>query len=153
MKVAFTGTREGLTTAQRDAFEQHFIRLGVTHFHHGACIGADAEVAAWVISARMPQPPNSAIRPLPVWCKVHAHPSDLYGMTFHEVIELGDFSYPPKPPLNRNRDIVDACDVLVACPQGPERQRSGTWATIRYARKLRKKVVICWPDGQVTEEN
>jgi outer membrane protein insertion porin family len=55
-------------------------------------------------------------------------------------------------PLDRNRAIVDSCDVLIACPKGPEEQRSGTWATVRYARKQKKRIVIIWPDGEVTEE-
>jgi hypothetical protein len=37
-------------------------------------------------------------------------------------------------------------------PSGPERLRSGTWATVRYARKLRKPITILWANGEVTEE-
>jgi predicted Rossmann fold nucleotide-binding protein DprA/Smf involved in DNA uptake len=59
------------------------------------------------------------------------------------------------PPLVRNRIIVDGCDVLLAAPSGAERDnpRSGTWMTVRYARKRRKRIVIVWPDGTTTEEN
>jgi len=54
----------------------------------------------------------------------------------------------PKPPLVRNRDIVDECDLLVACPGSDhEELRSGTWACIRYARKVKRKTIIIWPDG------
>lgn len=56
---------------------------------------------------------------------------------------------PVKKPLDRNRDIVEAAEVLIACPDGPERQRSGTWATIRHALRVGKPVVIVWPDGRV----
>jgi hypothetical protein len=45
-----------------------------------------------------------------------------------------------------------AAAMLAACPKGPEERRSGTWATVRYARKTGKPVVIFWPDGTVTEE-
>ena len=31
--------------------------------------------------------------------------------------------------------------------------RSGTWATIRYARKKSKKVMLIFPDGTMTKEN
>jgi hypothetical protein len=153
MKVGFTGTREGLTPAQRDSFEQHFIRLGATHFHHGACVGADAEVAVWVATARMPQPASSAVRPLRVWCVIHAHPSNTPGMTEPQAVNLADYVYLPMRPLDRNRNIVDETETLIACPKGEEEIRSGTWYTVRYARRLKRKVVICWPDGQVTEEN
>lgn len=51
---------------------------------------------------------------------------------------------PSKPPLERNKDIVDMCDILIAVPIDPEveEKRSGTWATIRYCRKKGKKIVI-----------
>ena len=51
----------------------------------------------------------------------------------------------PKPYLDRNRDIVDACEVLLATPDGPERLRSGTWSTVRYARKIGKPVEVRLP--------
>lgn len=48
-----------------------------------------------------------------------------------------------KPFIKRNHDIVDACDVLIACPEtNKEVQRSGTGATIRYARKQGKKIEL-----------
>jgi hypothetical protein len=53
----------------------------------------------------------------------------------------------------RNHRIVDMTRVLVACPDGEERQHSGTWATVRYARKRGKWIIIVYPDGTVREEN
>ena len=47
----------------------------------------------------------------------------------------------------------DETDMLVACPKGPEEVRSGTWSTVRFARKRGKRIVIIMPDGTVTEEN
>lgn len=38
-------------------------------------------------------------------------------------------------PLQRDREIVAAVSLLIAAPSGDlERLRSGTWATVRYAR-------------------
>jgi hypothetical protein len=55
--------------------------------------------------------------------------------------------------LQRNRNIVDAVQVMIACPRGFEEElRSGTWATIRYARKVGRKLYIIYPDGRVDEE-
>lgn len=69
-------------------------------------------------------------------------------MVDRDALALADVVHEPRPPLERNRDVVDASDVLLACPGGmAEEQRSGTWATIRYARKAGKPVVIVWPDG------
>lgn len=57
-----------------------------------------------------------------------------------------NIEYPVKPPLKRNYDIVDACDILLAAPRTlTEELRSGTWATIRYARKTGKKYLILAP--------
>lgn len=53
-------------------------------------------------------------------------------------------------PTDRNRAIVDGCEVLIACPREPsEEPRSGTWATIRYARTVSRAVVVVYPDGSV----
>jgi hypothetical protein len=57
--------------------------------------------------------------------------------------------WPEREYIARNHDIVDASAVLVATPRDwYEEQRSGTWATIRYARAQRKAVIIVWPDGR-----
>ena len=48
--------------------------------------------------------------------------------------------------------LVDACEVLLATPKGPEKLRSGTWATVRYARKVGKRIVIIEPDGKQVEQ-
>lgn len=46
-------------------------------------------------------------------------------------------------PLRRNRDIVAACDILIAAPEtDTEERRSGTWSTIRYARTKGIPVVM-----------
>lgn len=59
----------------------------------------------------------------------------------------------PLPYMERNRAIVDASDVLIACPYEivePEFGRSGTWSTIRYALTIPNfPVVIIWPNGRV----
>lgn len=55
----------------------------------------------------------------------------------------GDVCNTAKPYLERNNDIVKNSDVLVACPASKtEVLRSGTWATIRKARKAKIEVFI-----------
>ena len=62
--------------------------------------------------------------------------------------------YAEKRYLERNRDIVDACDILIACPRTlKEELRSGTWATVRYARKVGKPVAILWNNGKYDYED
>lgn len=53
-----------------------------------------------------------------------------------------------KEYLDRNHDIVDCSDILITCPkEDVEQLRSGTWATIRYAKKSNKKTIIIYPSG------
>lgn len=57
-----------------------------------------------------------------------------------------------KPPLIRNKDIVNESDILIAAPNSfKELLGSGTWATVRYARKNNKKIYIIYLDGNVVE--
>ena len=61
-----------------------------------------------------------------------------------------DFILPTKDYLERNQDIVDSCDILIAFPATEtEDLRSGTWATIRYARKQNKKIIIINTNGKI----
>jgi hypothetical protein len=39
--------------------------------------------------------------------------------------------------------------VIAAPMSSAEILRSGTWATIRYARKAGKPVLIIWPNGEL----
>lgn len=128
--VGFTGTRKGMSRGQRDALltflkgaNQSRKFLGAV-LHHGDCVGADAEaneVADSLGMCTVIHPPENPKHR--AWC------------------EADEYRY-RKPYLERNRDIVDECDFLVAAPGGKERRRSGTWATVRYARKQGKQVVI-----------
>jgi hypothetical protein len=57
---------------------------------------------------------------------------------------------PTISPHDRNRAIVDASDLLIACPPvAVEEPRSRTWVAIRYARRVGKMVMIVYPDGTV----
>jgi len=137
MILGFTGTRNGMTAAQKDAIIE-FLRLNTPEMAlHGDCIGADASFH-WL---------------LPKTTQVLIHP----GGGLDHPLRAGcaaSVIHPVKPFLERNHDIVDACDHLLACPgETTEQTRSGTWATIRFARKVGKPLTIVWLDGTVTKEN
>lgn len=142
MKVGFTGTRDGMTDEQRRAFIAWAKTAGATEFHHGCCLGADADAVDVFLSAA----DLGFSRPLIV-----AHQPAKKAMLSDESLWSSDVMKPPLDYLVRNRNIVDDSDILVACPKGPEEQRSGTWSTVRYARKQGKRVLIFWPDGNVTK--
>lgn len=137
MRIGFTGTREGITAAQRGAFAA--LVVAPDEFHHGCCFGAD-EWAAIMVYDTSP------------FTRVIGHPSNIKSMTSEPALARCHEIHDPKPPLERNRAIVDACETLIACPKGmAEEQRSGTWATVRHARKRGKQILIVWPDGTVTD--
>jgi hypothetical protein len=102
--------------------------VDIEEVHHGDCVGADAQFhelarAKGLISIAHP-PTDSKYR---AFCK--------------DGTQLA-----PKPYLERNHDIVNACDVLIVCPkERTEVLRSGTWATYRYGRKQGKKVKLILP--------
>jgi hypothetical protein len=57
---------------------------------------------------------------------------------------------PERTYLERNKDIVRESASLIAAPlQAEEQQRSGTWSTVRFARKIGKPVFLILPDGTV----
>lgn len=140
MKVGFTGTREETTTEQFHALCEWMKRQsGVAEFHHGCCVGADSD--AW----------EAAVEHLK-GAKVVAHPPTNKSLVSESAIEFADEVRDAKPYLCRNADIVNEADMILACPKGPEEQRSGTWSTIRYGRKLGRRIVIVYPDGSIVEE-
>ena len=100
-------------------------------FHHGDCVGADALA-------------HSLIREMPWWHVVIHPPLNPKHRAFCQGVLRT-----PKTFLARNHDIVDESDILVACPyQAEEVLRSGTWATVRYARKKSKPVILVLPSGR-----
>lgn len=123
----FTGTREGMTFRQRTALLE-IIQKDDTLLH-GCCIGADAQAQYIAKHSK--------------GAFTIGYPCDIESMRSHCD---DDRTNDPKPPLERNKDIVDACIVLIAAPKTmQEEQRSGTWSTVRYARKHSKPTIILEP--------
>lgn len=135
MKIGFTGTRKGLTPKQKEALSEalrgmKISEAGASEFHHGDCLGADDDA-------------DEIVRDLHIPIIIHP-PSD----SEHRAFNRFGTVLPTKSYLERNKDIAQACDLLVACPEGQrEKQRSGTWMTVRCARNLGKEVLIIFPDG------
>lgn len=135
MRVGFTGTQWGITLLQgvtlRAELVEHFAAVPGNEFHHGDCMGADAMA-------------HDIARELGY--AVHVHPPD--NDSKRAFVRNATHTEEPAPYLVRNQHIVDATEMLLACPgEKQEKLRSGTWATIRYARRLNRPVVIVYPDG------
>jgi hypothetical protein len=143
--VGITGTRAGLTTIQAAALREHLRAwmlhaLAIPTFHHGGCVGADRAAHNLVreVYGRM--------------SRIVVHPASDQPDSLTDWTDADEL-WEPFPSLLRNRHIVDATELLLACPRGNrEEQRSGTWATIRLARKLRRGVAMFWPDGSTAEK-
>ena len=140
MKVGFTGTRQDTTCEQFSALCRVVALLDVREWHHGCCIGADAE-SLEVVTEYAPG------------ARLVAHPPESNALLSEMALGDSDEVRGRKPYLERNRDIVNETETLVACPKGPEELRSGTWSTVRFARKRCKRIVIIFPDGTVHNEN
>jgi len=120
MKVGFTGTRKGMSQSQKEQFVLKLFELGITEFHHGDCIGADADA-------------HDIVREFFPHVKIIIHPPE---KTHTRAFKTGDFYHITKPYIVRDKDIVNDTEYLVGSPHGSEIIRSGTWTTIRYARKI-----------------
>lgn len=130
--IGFTGTRQGMNARQCDMLANLLVELidqhGPLELHHGCAVGADTQ--AHFLASSMPH------------IKTVGHPCKPvpkgYGC---------DLLLPTRAPLVRNHDIVDATQLLIAAPSGArELLRSGTWATVRYARTLGRCRYMLLPD-------
>lgn len=136
--IAFTGTRNGMTEVQRKQVLDKL--LGAAILNNGLCVGADAECLEDFKFQSL-----GYVHGFPAIVDASKRRDDLRPLC--DVVHNADY------PLSRNRVMVDRAHELVAAPSGmTEELRSGTWATVRYARKVGKPVTICWPDGTVTSE-
>ena len=131
MHTSFTGTRHGMTPAQRATFVRLLGELDIGELTHGDCVGADVDAHTMALEAGI---------------RVRLRPCTIRDM--RAFCEGGEVVAKPGKPLARNRKIVDDGEVLIATPgMMHEQKRSGVWATIRYALQVGREVHVIWPDG------
>jgi len=138
MNIGFTGTKRGMTEAQKESvryiLDTKIKEKGedeVIIGRHGCCVGADNDF-------------HNILREFPN-VKIEGHP----GTTgeYRAWCEC-DVLHEVKPFLERNHTIVDQSNLMIATPgEMNEVLRSGTWATIRYSRKMNKELFQVFPDG------
>lgn len=146
LRLAFTGTRQGCTGRQRRALKRAINKIvdtyGAEHlvFVHGACEGADYQAHWDAIRA--------GVTHIEMWpstaptTRVH----DLRAFTKTRAPQVTLKSHRPKPPLERNADIILRAFKLLACPkESREARRGGTWHTVRLARASHVAVKIIKP--------
>ena len=126
MILGFTGTRSGMNEYQKRELKSLLEAWQPLEFHHGDCVGADAEAHAIALEVGIPV----VIHP-PVSDKARA-----FCQKYKEIMKA-------RPYLIRNQNIVTKASALVAAPATPDEiLRSGTWATVRYARKEGKPIHV-----------
>lgn len=139
--IGFSGTRNGMSihqahnlnvalgTAMATAKQVELFNPPIV-FHHGDCLGSDEQAHLMATARGM---------------LVKAHPPIEGGLRAHC---SADLYAEAKDYLERNEDIAKESDYLIITPgEMVERQRSGTWSTKRYAVRLKKPVLILYPDG------
>lgn len=137
LEVGFTGSRLGMVEYQKILFQTVMVMIKCKEdfsFHHGDCLGADAQ--AHTIAAEVGA------------MEIHIHPPEnptlraFCDRFYPEIVH----SHEPKPYAERNKDIVRACSILLATPRTmQEVKRSGTWSTVRFARKQKVATLIVPP--------
>lgn len=138
MIIGFTGTQKGMTQRQKDALRQLFCWLPIFYMRHGDCLGADSE-AHTIFEDVLPLRDIFIHRPL-----------DEKNRAFRRG-ENVSFPTPSLPYLQRNKYIAGCVagfktDLLIAAPgEDTEQLRSGTWATVRYARRCGTPRIILLP--------
>lgn len=136
MHIGMTGTRNGMTEAQKDCFADLLGSLyNVTHHHHGDCVGADAES-------------HDIAEQCGVECIIHPPVK-----TELRAYKLSTDVKTPKGYFERNRDIVNESQLLVGFPATMFETKGGTWYTINYGKKQGKPVYIVYPDGSIEKFN
>ena len=140
MHIAFTGSRHGMNPIQRQNLYDKLETIDrgpECYFMHGDCVGADetAAMLAWKVGGFL----------------IERYPSYLKHWQAHSV--YGTQRCQPTHPRTRNRIMVRKCHWLIAAPKSDEEEiYSGTWSTIRYARRLEKPITILYPSGQIGSE-
>ncbi len=118
LQIGFTGTRKGMTSEQEESLKTLLKSItyekGMWVARHGDCHGADTQF-------------HNIARSMGAFILIHP-PQDNKLRAFLD----GDHIERPKPYTQRNKDIVEKSDIIVAAPaEANNPGYGGTWQTIR----------------------
>lgn len=144
--MMISGTRKGLTPAQKEEFLKLLHRLpNLQTLRHGNCEGADDEIDELVRS-------HVAVGGREL--TIHIHPAT--NKTWSAACERrhgAHVLHAPGAYLTRNKDMVNAAQLAVCFPKTKvEEPRGGTWHVVRLARRTKKPLVIVYPSGALSAE-
>ena len=130
MRIGCTASRHGVSGEPLERIRERLTTLmgrnEVYELHHGDCVGGDVQIA-------------TIARELGYLVIGHPPTNNKFRAFFNSDSEL-----PPAEYIARNHAIVDISEIMLCAPSGSEAEqpRSGTWATIRYARREGKTVEV-----------
>lgn len=138
--VAFTGTQRGMTLGQhlalasllhriKNNWEKPVLRLGDCIGSDQQCFELARELGGFTLIGHPPVNPVKR-----AFCRY-------------------DLEMEPEEYLVRNRRMVNLSGSLIAAPgEMTEVLRSGTWSTVRHARRVGVPVSLVLPDGTMGED-
>lgn len=134
--VGVTSTRKGLNEVQRLWVTFFLKEHQVNVLHHGDCVGGDDELAKMFHQKGT---------------YVIAHPAHTINK-YKAKCQINDLILSPDDTLARNQTIVRHSELVLGFPYTIEEEvRSGTWFTIRHAKKLKVPVLVIKPNGEVDD--
>ena len=125
LTVGVTGTSKGARKNQIAELKSFLLKHSCRQLHHGDCVGADAQAHDLAVELGL---------------DIFIHPPE--NPSARAFCKGAKTVFPEKPYLVRNRCIVDSVSFMIALPKGAEVVRSGTWSTVRYARKIGRPCII-----------
>ena len=133
IKIGFTGNRYGLRPDQKTQIEALLDKYENITVSHGDCLGSDTDFHSLCTDYKKAHPDKTIT--------IHIYPPDNQRL---RGFNKGDVVMKERPYLERNMDIIKNCSLLIACPvdKNKEELRSGTWSTIRQAKKLKLTTYI-----------
>ncbi len=134
LKIGFTGNRYGLTLYQKEQIISILNNSGDNIIlSHGDCVGSDTDFHNLCLEYKNLYLNKKII--------IHIHPPDNSKL---RGFNKGDLIMPEAPYLTRNLNILKNSHILIACPTDKNNEvlRSGTWSTIRQAKKLNLPIFI-----------
>lgn len=127
IRIGFTGNRDGINQNQAEEIKSILDKYDNIIVSHGDCIGSDTDFHNLCIEYRNAHINKKIIIQI-------FPPNDPKLRAFNN----GDILEKEESYLKRNLNIVKNSSILIACPKDKNKEilRSGTWSTIRQARKL-----------------
>ena len=132
LHIGFTGTRNFnyITPKRLDDLTGKIIELrekNLVTLHHGDSVGMDSYVHGIALRFEL---------------EIVIHPPT--NLRFRALCREATLWLPAESYLKRNKSIVACSSILIAVPKDPDNEelRSGTWATVRYARKAKKEIIL-----------